>query len=123
MGTRASCPRIIFCALIACAVLCAGWGRAEAQGPGPAGIRQQAPIHVRQELRSYAPRSDSTRRLSPALVGAMLGGALGIYLGAQAAKDPGPGEGDGLGKQAYFIMVPLGVGLGALLGHILGDRS
>lgn len=92
-----------------------------AQGPPPAGIRDRPAAPVVWQM--PVPRQDSTasRRVPGPLIGAALGGVLGVYLGSRAARDPGPGDGDGLGSTAYIITIPLGVGLGALLGHILDE--
>lgn len=74
---------------------------------------EPAPVH---RVIGRSSRSSST------LIGAIIGGLLGAYVGSRAANDRSP-SGDGLGKLAYYIFVPLGVGLGAFVGYIAGDKG
>lgn len=90
------------------------------QGPPPAGIR--LPVRERAApLPKLAMRQRG--RGSGTLLGAVIGGAIGAYLGKLGSRPPGPGGGDGLGKSAYLITIPLGVGVGALVGYIAGDQG
>lgn len=113
--------QVAFWLLLGLAAIALSPDALNAQGPGPVGLKQANMVTACPEPASVHRITSRASRKGSTLIGAIIGGLLGAYVGNRTANDRNHSA-DGLGKLAYYIYVPLGIGLGAFVGYIAGDK-
>jgi hypothetical protein len=97
---------------------------AGAQGPAPIGVRAERPT-VR--IDAHVPLASGvalagTRRPSPVAKGALIGGLIGLGIGALAVATADSDSGDSQVVLVVPAMGMIGAGIGAVVGAITGRR-